>query len=413
MSPRIRLCHGLIGLFVLSTVAACGGFHRVKPTPLDQAQYEVPEEQLLDVGVAITQASELSEKQLKKLGTNEDIRKSECHFIPFHLKNTLQMSSYWGSVQVVPPEDDNVDLKVTSELLKSNGELMQFKVEAVDASGRRWLRRKYLAKVGAAHYEHTALGEREAFQDLYNTVANDLSELQRTLSPAEIEQVRTISELKFAGEFSPDAFGDYLSDEDGDGELEIQRLPAADDPLMTRIEKIDAREDMFVDTLNQYYEGFYTQMWEAYENWRRFNQAEQAALRQVEHEALMRTLGGVLLMAAAIALEIGDVPNVEAVSDILILAGGQVVISGVNVSREAEIHAAAIEELGESFGSEMRPTIVELEGKQYELTGTASEQYQRWKDLLRRIYYEETGFDPNTGSADAVDRAPDAVPIDS
>jgi hypothetical protein len=403
----------LIGLLVLSSLAGCSSFHRVKPTPLDQAQREVPEALLLDVGVDLTEASELSEKQLKKLGTNEDIRRSECHFIPFHLKNTLQMSSYCGSVQVVPRQDENVDLKVTSELLKSNGELIQFKVEVVDSSGRPWLRRKYEAKADAVNYVGTALGEREAFQDLYNTVANDLSAFQRTLTPAEIREVRTISKLKFASEFAPDAFDDYLADEDQDGQLEIQRLPADDDPILARIEKIDARDDMFVDTINQYYEGFYTEMWEAYENWRRFNQAEHEALRRAEREGLLRTLGGIAMIAAAIAMGAADVPYTEGVSDILILGGGYVVVSGVNVSKQAQIHAAAIEELGDSFGSEMRPTIVELEGKQYELTGTADEQYLRWKDLLRSIYYEETGFNADAEPLDASDSASDAVPIES
>ena len=37
--------------------------------------------------------------------------------------------------------------------------------------------------------------------------------------------------------------------------------------------------------------------------------------------------------------------------------------------------------------------VVDLEGKQYELTGTAQEQYDRWRELLHRIYVEETGFD--------------------
>ena len=34
-----------------------------------------------------------------------------------------------------------------------------------------------------------------------------------------------------------------------------------------------------------------------------------------------------------------------------------------------------------------------FEGKQYELTGTAEEQYKRWRELLREIYLAETGFD--------------------
>ena len=77
-------------------------------------------------------------------------------------------------------------------------------------------------------------------------------------------------------------------------------------------------------------------------------------------------------------------------------------IRGWNVSKEAEIHSAAIEELSESFGNEMQPVIMEFEGQQYELTGTAKEQFERWKELLRQIYFAETGFGP-TPSPEAQD----------
>jgi malonyl CoA-acyl carrier protein transacylase len=76
------------------------------------------------------------------------------------------------------------------------------------------------------------------------------------------------------------------------------------------------------------------------------------------------------------------------------IVGGQVLIMGWNVSKEAEMHSVAIEELGESFGNEVQPVIMEFEGQQYVLTGTAEDQLKRWKELLRQIYFTETGFEP-------------------
>ena len=77
----------------------------------------------------------------------------------------------------------------------------------------------------------------------------------------------------------------------------------------------------------------------------------------------------------------------------MIMVGGAVFIDGWNVSKEAQIHSAAIEELSESFGDEMQPVTMEFEGRQYELTGSAEEQFKRWKELLHQIYLAETGFD--------------------
>jgi hypothetical protein len=42
----------------------------------------------------------------------------------------------------------------------------------------------------------------------------------------------------------------------------------------------------------------------------------------------------------------------------------------------------------------MEPMTMDFQGKQYELTGSAEEQFKRWRELLRQIYFAETGFDP-------------------
>jgi hypothetical protein len=43
----------------------------------------------------------------------------------------------------------------------------------------------------------------------------------------------------------------------------------------------------------------------------------------------------------------------------------------------------------------MRPIVMEFEGQQYELTGSAEEQFKRWRELLEQIYFLETGLDPD------------------
>ncbi len=98
------------------------------------------------------------------------------------------------------------------------------------------------------------------------------------------------------------------------------------------------------------------------------------------------------MMALAIALAAGDVDNTYAVQEGLILGGGAILYDGINISKQAEIHRMAIQELSESFGNEMKPVVMEFQGKKYELTGSAEEQYRHWRELLRKIYYEETGF---------------------
>lgn len=381
-------------MLALVWVSGCASMtaQKVGSTHVLIAQEEIPEEELLDVGIVVFGSVELTEEEAKKQGTHPGVRKAERHFIPYHLKTTLQRSSQWGMVRVVPEETVASDVVVKGEIVESNGEDLILKVEARDSSGKLWLDKTYHSEIQLAQYVDLQPGQKDAFQDLYNTVANDLAGIRLRMTPEERRNIRTLSRLRFAVDFAPDPFADYLTT-DKKGITAAKRLPAKDDAMMDRVFKIREREEMFFDALNGYYEVFYGEMWPSYENWRKANLTERAAMSKIKRDAYLRQAAGVLLVALAVFLDAGDIIDSNLFTGALVLAGGQVFISGVNISKQARIHRAAIEELGESFDSELKPVVLDLEGKSYELTGSAEEQYNRWKELLRRIYSAETGFD--------------------
>jgi hypothetical protein len=378
-------------LFFIAGGCATYRAQEVGPTSILQAQEEVAETELLDVGITVFQSSELTEEKAKEEGTHPDIRKAEVHFMPYHLNNTLQQSSHWGAVRVLPDGNAAVDLLVKGEVLESNGEHLILKVDVVDAAGNTWMSKAYEAEATEKNYTENVLGEKDAYQDLYNTFANDMAAFKGQLSPAEIENIRTVSKLRFAADFAPEAFSNYLTKNEKNI-ISINRIPADDDPMIERLLRIRERDHMYVDTLNEYYEAFYNEMWTPYEDWRKANFVEQTARREIKRKALVRQIVGALMVAAAIGLGAGDVGGTQALQSILIVGGGAVIINGFNISKEAEIHSAAIQELSESFGNEMKPVVIEFQGEKYELTGSAEEQYKRWRELLRKIYYSETGF---------------------
>ena len=408
MKSSVYKCLLFFASILIFVGCATYGSQKVGPTPIEQVKAEIPEEQLIDVGILVFESKELTPEDAKDEGTNADIRKSETHFMPYHLKNTLHQSGHWGAIQVIPAETNSVDLLVKGKILESNGEKLILEVDVVDATGKRWFKKKYSAKASESYYSGNQAGEKDAYQDLYNTIANDMATYKIRLTAAEIETIRTVSKLKFAREFAPDAFGDYLT-KDKKGRLSVNRLPADNDPMMDRLLKIREREYMYVDTLNQQYERFYNEMWPPYENWRKLNLTEREAIKKIKQEALTKQLLGALLVAGAIVAGSQNADMARIVAPAMVLVGGQVFISGWNISKEAEMHSAAIEELSESFGDEMQPVIMEFEGQQYELTGTAEEQFKRWRELLRQIYFAETGFEP-TPSPEEQDMDQDQKP---
>jgi hypothetical protein len=396
----LRLLHMATAIILLS---GCATYQtNVRPTPILNAQEEIPEDQLIDVGILPFESQEITAKEAEEEGTSNEIRKAESTFIPYHLKNTLQHSSQWGAVRVIPAETNSLDVFVKGKILESNGEHLALQIEVIDASGKIWFSKKYKAEATQNSYSGNQTGEKDAFQDLYNTIANDMTMFKQKLGHADISKIRRVSQFKFARDFAPDAFGGYLA-QDKKNRIFIKRVPAADDPMMERLLKIREREYMYVDTLNEYYDDFYNRMWPSYENWRNLNLTERKAMQKIKRAALTRQLIGAMLIAGAVAAGSIDSSSTGAIQAGMIIIGGQVIISGFNVSKEAEIHEAAIQELSESFGSEMKPVIMEFEGKQYELTGSAEEQFAQWRALLRKIYMAETGFEPESSSQQKTD----------
>ncbi|MGD2150586.1 MAG: hypothetical protein PVJ20_14425 [Desulfobacterales bacterium] len=382
--------------FTLILSNGCAPYYaqKVGPTDIMKAREEILEDQLLDVGIQVFESDKITEKQSKEEHTSPEVRKAETHFIPYHLKNTLQQSSYWGAVRVLPTETESIDILVKGKILESNGEILALQVDVVDATGRSWFSKKYKSQATSEFYSDNLMGEKDAYQDIYNAISNDLSEYFKKLPPEKIKAIRTVSKLKFSEHFAPSAFSGYLA-KDEDNIITVNRLPADEDPIMIRLLKIRERENMYIDTLNAYYEEYYSEMWSSYENWRKLNYQEIKAIKKIKQDATIRKIVGGLLIAGAILLSSGDVDNTGAIQATMVLVGGQVIVQGFNITKEAEIHSAAIKELSDSFGSEMRPVVMEFEGQQYELTGSAEEQFKRWRELLEQIYISETGFDPD------------------
>ena len=365
----------------------------VKVRPLEVAFEDIPDAELLDVGIEIFEVAGSALKKAKENDTQAEIKKAEAHYIPVHLKTTLQQSGYWGAVRVIPGPSDSIDLVVSGEILKSNGQRIELSVRAVDSTGREWLDKKYKGDSGIDSFTQSKKGELDAMQDVYNRIANDLQRIYKSFTAGEREKIRITSSLRFAASFAPDAFADYVRIRK-DGSAELLRLPSRDDPMYARLMQLRDREHMLIDTINQHYEIFYNQMWDSYDKWRRFDRTETLALKKVKQQGWARIGLGAAMIVGAILLEnnSGGVWDSSILRDVIVLGGFEVVMSGVSITKEAQMHAAALDELGQSFSSEVRPVVVRVEGETVRLTGTAEEQYKKWRELLRKIYAEETGF---------------------
>jgi hypothetical protein len=356
------------------------------------AQGELPEEQLLDVAIELLSPSidDYDREALTEKGIQPSVRKAEARYIPIHLRDTLQSTGQWGAVRVVPGGVPWAGLNVVGKIEKSNGKDLKITIKASDATGREWLDEDYSGKARLLTYASETVEGLDPFQSVYNEIANDLVEARSKRKKKDLVRIQKVAELRFAAEFAPDTFGPYLQT-DRKGRYKVSRLPSADDPMMLRLELIRERDDMFVDTLNEYYSDFFARMDKPYDDWRANSYTEQAAYDSLNKSGNLKKILGIAAIAAGIFVP----ANSRAASDaktIAIIAGTAAVQSGFKDSADSQIHKSALEELAESFGADVSELVVDVDGRIIELKGSAEEQFQQWRALLKEIAFADVAL---------------------
>jgi hypothetical protein len=330
---------------------------------------EIPAEQLLDVAIDLLSPSvdDYDRETLLEKGIQPSVRKAEARYIPIQLRNTLQATGQWGVVRVVPGGVAWAGLNVVGKIEKSNGKELKVRIVAWDATGRKWLDEDYKRRARMLSYAVETADGLDPFQSLYNEIANDLVKARAKRKTKHLVQIQEVARLRFAAEFAPDTFGPYLKSK-GKGRYEVARLPAENDPMLGRLGLIRERDDMFVDTLNEYYSDFFARMDRPYDDYRANSYTEQVEYDSLNKSAKLKKIGGII-MGGAIAVQ-----------------------SGFKDSADSQIHKAALEELSESFGADVSGLVVDVDGRIVQLKGSAEEQFQQWRKLLKEIAFADVAL---------------------
>ncbi|WP_226667837.1 hypothetical protein [Microbulbifer aggregans] len=360
-------------------------------TPLTVEDAAISENRLLDVGIVqfnagLDQQEDVEEDDL----VFPELRRAESRYIAVTLADAIQSSNGWGAVRVIPSERTNIDVTVNGTIVQSDGETLTVEVTVTDSRGQKWFTKQYTEQASHYAYDRKHPTEGDAFQGIYNRVANDMLIYRQGLSDQYIAELRTISEIKFARSFSPGAFDRYLT-EDNDGLYQLTALPAENDPMLMRVRRIRERDYLFVDTLQGYYDTFVKSMETPYQEWRAMSYEEVKQMRELKRKARNNTIMGVAAIVGGIAAAGAGGGAARQAGNVAVAGGGYLVKSGFDRRSEAKMHIEALQELGDSMEAEVEPRIVELEDRTVTLSGSVENQYRQWREILKEIYQAETG----------------------
>jgi len=379
----------LLGLMALLTSCATTEIVTTTSEPAMVAQVPIEDALRLDVMILPFDPNlERIEAVESDIPVSAEVRRAESRYQAYHLKETLEQTGNWGVVRVIPSPTNFQPLLVQAKILASDGENLRLFIKATDAAGSVWINKEY--SDSASKYAYQSVRE-DPFQDIYNQVANDLLKAHQARNASSIINIQNVARLKFAADLSPESVSNYLQT-DRRGRVTVTQLPAENDLVMRRVGRLREQENLFVDTMDDYYLNFYRNVKPSYDEWRYATYDEAVRLRQMQKQARNRLLAGAALIAGGVyAGSQSETWAGDAAAAGAVVGGIGAVKSGMDRYKQAEIHEQALAELTQSLGMEIEPNVLQIEGQSIELEGTLDAQYGQWRRILKDIYAADQG----------------------
>ncbi|NCF82679.1 MAG: hypothetical protein GWP74_13825 [Proteobacteria bacterium] len=355
--------------------------------PIRTPSAPIPPEALLDVaipplndGLALTDEDDT---------VFPEVRYAETIYFSNQLAKTMEKSGAWGAIRVVPSTDVVMDVYITGTILQSDGDTLDIEIRVYDTSGRQWLKERHRQVVGKYAYDRRLKTLADPFQNLFTMIANQVLAVREKMSQEKAVRLRQISELRFAREFSPEAFGDYIG-EGRSGTLTIKRLPAENDAILERVGMIRERDDLYVDTMQDYYDAFSRELHLPYQDFRRASYDSVVKARQLRKRGNRQIIAGIAGIVGGIygRLTSGNWMAFDG-SSAAAAVGGYALKQGLQSKQKAAEQTDRVAEMGASLDAVIQPQVIALEDRSVTLSGTVQAQYGQWREMLRRIYEQE------------------------
>lgn len=355
-----------------------------------------PEKTKLDVIIPVFDPG-LSEeaKDYKEEGVWPELRRAEANRFAFKLKEAMDDTGAFGAVRVTPDATATGDLYVIGKIDESNGEDVEFTIDVVDISGKHWFTRSFDHEVDVGFHKNVRNEGQDPYEPAFEKAANRIAIELEDYQEAQLKDIKRVTDLRFGAHLSEEAFSDYMTVDQGN--VHLAAYPSDDDPMLRRTQAIRVRDQLFVDSLQEQYQGFSEKMDPSYLIWQEQSLLELEAEREADRKAAAQAIGGIALITLGVLAAASGARSNNYNSQSLgvtagaaaAVGGGMLVAKSFETSEQSKVHRDALNELGESIDVDLGPRVVSFEERTVELTGDAKEQFQQWREFLKKIYAQE------------------------
>ena len=327
----------------------------------------------------------------EKLGVWPELRNAEAKLFALRLRESMENSGVFGAVRVTPNDEALGELYVTGKILKSNSEDVHLEISVQDISQKQWFRtpQKFTYRVSEYNLQSARTKDNDPYAPIFQEITEHIIARLAREREKNLAKLKNLSAMVLARSYSEETFGPYLVERRG--RLKLRELPADNDPKFQRALRLKAREDVFIDELQDHYQVYEGDLHDSYAAWQRDSFPEAKEFRLARKKARKERGLGVLTTVASVVLATQADGNDLATAGAIAggIAGGTLIYKSFRTNADSRVHQEQLKEYGKTLDLELGPKNIEFEGETIELTGTAAEQFQQHRDYLKKWYEAE------------------------
>lgn len=331
----------------------------------------------------------------KEKGIWPELRRAEATRFAYKLKLAIEKTGMFGAVRVMPNQTATGDLYVIGKINESNGLNVDIDVNVHDIAGKKWFHKSFDHEVAEDFYDNARNKGKDPYGPVFKQVADKLVEELDDTSSKKLAEIQSITDLRFAANFSEDAFSQYLKVRGS--KVSLKGYPSDDDVMLKRVKALRIRDQLFTDRMQPHYEQFNKKMADSYALWQKQSASEVQAAKTARNATIGKAAAGVGLIALSVLSAIAGSQSNSYGGTVAgttgSIAAGSIGVGmlgeSVKMNQESKFHKDALNELGQSIDGEMAPQVIKFEEKTAELTGNAQEQFAQWRAFLKRMYEQQ------------------------
>ena len=256
---------------------------------------------VFDPGFPTERDGSIDYDEIEEEGIWPQVRRLEANRFAVATKEALGKTKSFGSINVTPDTSALADVYVLGIINYSDTETVEIGVKVMDAKNTVWGEEEFEYRVSEGWYRDAMSRGENPNGPVFDDIAKFVYGLLKEKSEAYKKEVQTISDLRYAQMYSPESFGQYL-EQGRRGTIELVSAPSESDPMLRRVRAIQAKDEQFIDSLQETYDSFWVTTEEAYRKYQKETLPEAKKIRELEAERTTKQVTAGLFAVASVLL---------------------------------------------------------------------------------------------------------------